>query len=493
MKSSNIYQDIATRTNGDIYIGVVGPVRVGKSTFITKFMEEFVIPNISNLNAKACTIDELPQSADGVNIMTTQPKFVPAESVRISVADNIQLNVKLIDCVGYFVKGAQGHEQDNKPRMVKTPWQKELMPLEKSAEMGTHKVVSEHSTIAILMTTDGTFGEISRDNFIPVENRLVQELREYNKPFVMVVNSKNPKSEETQKLVKSLKEKHNVGVIALKADELNEDDVSEIFEKVLDEFPLVGAELNMPLWMTALDFDNPLILEIASELKRATGNAEKVGDFDKANVLFAESVKFEPLVISSVEMGEGKVIYDLIPKPNLFFEVLSSQCGMSIKDDFELVSHMKELAKAKSNYDKLKGALEQVETNGYGVVLPTIDDLKLEEPELVRQGGSKFGVKLKASAPSLHIMRVDIETEINPMVGTEEQGRDLIQYLSSQSEGDPEGIWNANMFGKSMHQLMSDGLNTKLNAMPVEAQRKMRKTLTRIVNEGKGGIICILL
>ena len=446
MKSSNIYQDIATRTNGDIYIGVVGPVRVGKSTFITKFMEEFVLPNISNLNAKACTIDELPQSADGVNIMTTQPKFVPAESVRISVADNIQLNVKLIDCVGYFVKGAQGHEQDNKPRMVKTPWQKELMPLEKSAEMGTHKVVSEHSTIAILMTTDGTFGEIPRDNFIPVENRLVQELREYNKPFVMVVNSQNPKSEETQKLVKSLKEKHNVGVIALKADELNEDDVSEIFEKVLDEFPLVGAELNMPLWMTALDFDNPLILEIASELKRATGNAEKVGDFDKANVLFAESVKFEPLVISSVEMGEGKVIYDLIPKPNLFFEVLSSQCGMSIKDDFELVSHMKELAKAKSNYDKIKGALGQVESNGYGVVLPTIDDLKLEEPELVKQGGSKFGIKLRASAPSLHIMRVDIETEINPMVGTEEQGRDLIQYLSSQSEGDPEGIWNANMF-----------------------------------------------
>ena len=294
-------------------------------------------------------------------------------------------------------------------------------------------------------------------------------------------------------MVKALKEKHQVGVVALKADELNEKDVSDIFEKVLDEFPFVGAELNMPLWMTALDFDNPLILEIANELKRATGSAEKIGEFDKANVLFAESSKFEPLVISSVEMGKGKVIYDLVPKPNLFFEVLSNQCGMSIKDEFELVSHMKELATAKANYDKFKGALEQVEATGYGVVLPTINDLKLEEPELVRQGNSKWGVKLRASAPSLHIMRVDIETEISPMVGTEEQGKDLIQYLTNQSENDPDGIWSANMFGKSMHQLMNEGLNTKLNAMPIEAQRKMRKTLTRIVNEGKGGIICILL
>ncbi len=489
----NVYEDIATRTSGDIYVGVVGPVRVGKSTFISRFMEEFVIPKISNKNAKVCAIDELPQSADGTTIMTTQPKFVPAESVPVELEGNVSMNVKMVDCVGYFVPGATGHEEDKKPRMVKTPWSKEPMPFEEAAEFGTRKVITEHSTIAILMTTDGSFGEIPRENFVPVENRIVKELKECKKPFVVVVNSKDPKAEGTVELTKSLSKKYNVGVVALNATEMGEKEVGQVFEKVLNEFTLVGIELKMPSWITALEFDNPIIQEISNELKKSAEGVEKIGDFDKGKVLFAQSERFEPLMFSNVELGKGKIIFDLVPKNGLFYEVLSLQCGMEIKDDFELVAQMKGLAKAKQEYDKLKDALTQVQETGYGVVLPSIEEMSFEEPEIVKQGGGRWGVKLRATAPSLHIMRVDLETEISPMVGSQEQSQDLVSYLSEQSKTNPNGIWDTNMFGKSMQQLMTEGLSGKVNAMPVEAQKKMRKTLTRIVNEGKGGIICILL
>lgn len=493
MESKNIYEDIANRTNGSIYVGVVGPVRVGKSTFITRFMEEFVIPKIANKNAKACAIDELPQSADGVSIMTTQPKFVPAESVSVQLANNVQMDIRMVDCVGYFVPGAQGHKQDNKPRMVKTPWKKELMPFEEAAEYGTKKVITDHSTIALLMTSDGSFGDIPRDNFIQIENRLVKELKEYKKPFVMVVNSKNPKAENTKELVKTLQQKYNVGVVALNATEMGEKEVAEVFEKVLNELPLTGIELKMPSWLTALNYDNPIIAEIDSELRNAGQGIERIGQFNKGAVLFPESERFEPLLLSEVELGKGKILFDLVPKDGLFYEVLSDQCGLPIKNDFELVAHMKGLSQAKQEYDKLKGALGQVQETGYGVVFPSISDMSFEEPEIVKQGGNRWGVRLRATAPSLHIMRVDLETEISPMIGTEKQSQDLVAYLSEQNQSNPNGLWDTNMFGKSMHQLVSDGLSGKLNAMPIEAQKKMRKTLTRIVNEGKGGIICILL
>lgn len=493
MDSANIYRDIATRTNGDIYIGVVGPVRVGKSTFITKFMEEFVIPNISNKNAKACAIDELPQSADGLNIMTTQPKFVPAESVCVKVADNVEMNVKLIDCVGYLVDGATGHEEDGKPRMVKTPWQKEPMPLKKAAEFGTHKVVAEHSTIAILMTTDGSFGDIERQNFIPAEKRLVSELKAENKPFVIVLNSSIPTDDATLSLAEELRQTYGVSVCVCKADELSQNDVNNIFTQILNEFPLQGIELKMPDWLAALDFNNPIITELVEEFKKTGSNAKKIGDFNKQIKLFENSTRFEPLEQSSIKLGEGKVLFNLTPKPSLFYEVLSLQCGMDIKDEFELVTNMRGLSEAKQKYDKMKTALQAAEQNGYGVVLPTVEDLNLEEPEVSKQGGGRFGVKLRASAPSLHIMRVDLETEISPMIGSEQQCNDMVAYLKGQTENGKDGLLRANMFGKSMQQLLNEGLSSKLNAMPVEAQKKMRKTLTRIVNEGKGGIICILL
>ena len=494
MNPYNIYHDIASRTNGDLYVGVVGPVRVGKSTFITKFMEQFVLPNITEQNLHACALDELPQSADGNTIMTTQPKFVPAQSVRVDLGNNVLANVRMIDCVGYLVAGAQGHlSPDGKTRMVKTPWSDEEMPFERAAELGTSRVVTEHCNVAVLLTTDGSFGEIPRQNYVPAEERLVRELREHNKPFVIAVNSAKPKSQETKDLVLSLQQKYNVGVLAINASELNEKDVANTFDKILQEFPIVSVEINMPQWMTALPFDNQIITEVAEELKRVSNGVTKIGEFDKGAVLFEESERFEPLVLSAVEMGEGRIVYDLMPKEGLFYQVLSMQCGMNINNDFELIAQIRSLAQAKMHYDKMKDALAQVSETGYGVVQPSLCELELDEPQIVKQGAGRYGVKIKATAPSLHIMRVDLETEINPLVGTEQQSQDLVNYLNTQALDNPDGIWETNMFGKTMHQLMSDGIAGKLNAMPVEAQKKMRKALSHIVNEGKGGIICILL
>ncbi len=493
METKNIYEDITARTNGDIYIGVVGPVRVGKSSFIAKFMEEFVIPNISNKNAKNVAIDELPQSADGATIMTTQPKFVPAESVAICLNKKINMNIKLIDCVGYFVDGAMGKEQDGKPRMVKTPWSTESMPLVEAAELGTQKVIRDHSTIAILLTTDASFGEIKREKFVPVEERLVSELKEIKKPFVIVLNSKDPQSKSAKDMQKSLEEKYGVGVVLLNAQEMKEEDVENVFEKVLGEFPLGGVEINLPNWLTALPYENELIEEVANEFKSVTQNIEKVGQMQKDVVLFANSQKFMQITLKSIDMGSGKLAFDVVPKDGLFYEVLSNQCEMDIKDDFSLLAQIKELSNAKKEYDKLKDALVQVKETGYGVVVPSTKDLVFDEPEIVKQGGNRYGVRLKATAPSLHIMRVDLETEISPMVGSMEQSKDLVEYLESQTKDNPDGIWQTNMFGKSIEEMMTDGLNSKINKMPIEAQKKMRKTLTRIVNEGKGGIICILL
>ncbi len=493
MNTYDIYHDIATRTKGDLYVGIVGPVRVGKSTFITKFMEQFVLPNISEQNLHACALDELPQSADGNTIMTTQPKFVPANAVRVDLGNNVWANVRMIDCVGYLVEGAKGHIQDGKARMVKTPWSQEEMPFEKAAELGTQRVVTEHCNVAILLTTDGSFGEIARSNYVPAEERLVRELREHNKPFVVVVNSAHPKSAETKELVNSLQQKYNVGVLALNAQQLDQKDVANTFDKILQEFPIVSIEINMPQWMTALPFDNQIITEVADELRKVSANVTKIGEFDKGAVMFENSERFEPLVLSSVEMGEGRILYDLVPKENLFYQVLSMQCGMTINNDFELIAQIRSLAQAKLHYDKMKDALAQVNETGYGVVQPTLDELELEEPQIVKQGANRYGVRIKATAPSLHIMRVDLETEVSPIVGSEQQSQDLVNYLKAEASTNPDGIWETNMFGKTMHQLMSDGISGKLNAMPLEAQKKMRKALTRIVNEGKGGIICILL
>lgn len=492
MKPYNIYEDIAKRTNGDIYLGVVGPVRCGKSTFISKFINTLVLPNIQDKYDKERAIDELPQSADGRTVMTTQPKFIPNEAVKINVQDNISLNVRLVDCVGYMIKGAMGQSEGSKPRLVKTPWSETALPFEQAAEIGTKKVISDHSTIAIAMTTDGSFSEIDRQNYIEAEEKVISELKQSNKPFVVILNTSKPQEDSTQSLVQTLKAKYNAPVLALNVLELDQQMVDQIFANILNEFPLVSLQVKMPKWMEALSFDDEIIQEVVKEAKTLVDSANKVGQIDTTKIAFSESSMFEPLSINNIRMGEGIADMNIVPKPDLFYQVLSSQCGYEIKNDYHLISYLKQLAYAKCEYDKIKDALIQVEQNGYGVVSPRMDEIKLEEPEIVKQG-SRYGVKLKASAPSLHLMKVDIQTEISPVVGTEQQSQDIVKYLLKEFENNPQSIWQTNMFGKSLHSLVSEGLNTKLVQMPIEAQNKMRKTLGRIVNEGKGGIICILL
>ncbi len=492
MEKYDIYKDIASRTGGDIYIGVVGPVRTGKSTFISKFMENMVIPNISDKLQKQIATDEMPQSADGKTIMTTQPKFIPANAVKVKFKNKATANVRLVDCVGYLVDGAVGHEEEAKPRLVRTPWSDEEIPFEKAAEIGTEKVINEYSTIGIVVTTDGSFGEISRNNYVPAEERVVNELKSLKKPFVIVLNSSAPTSESTTKLSEKLEEKYGVPVLCVNVSALNTEDINVIMEKILLEFPMYNFNVEIPKWLNALPADNVIISEMLDRIKQASQNVNKMRDFSLLNDAFNGSDNFNEVDLKELKLGEGVSDYAVSAKEGLFYKVLSDECGDEINDDYELMTFIKSFSDSRREYGKIKNALKDAVETGYGVVLPTLEEMNLEEPVLVKQGG-KYGVKLKASAPSLHIMKVDVATEVSPIVGTEKQGEDLINYLMGQFEDNPAGIWETNMFGKSLHDLVNEGLSSKLVAMPKEAQGKIRKTLTKIVNENKGGIICILL
>lgn len=492
MEKYDIYKDISTRTDGDLYIGVVGPVRTGKSTFITKFMEKFVLPNISNKLQKQIATDEMPQSADGKTIMTTQPKFVPANGVKIQFKNKVSARVKLVDCVGYFVEGAVGHEEDEKPRLVKTPWDDKEIPFEKAAEIGTKKVIEEYSSVGVVVTTDGSFGEIPRESYALTENRVIEELKNIKKPFVIVLNCKNPKSDDALKIASDLENKHGVSVCAVNALELSAEDITSIMEKVLLEFPMKGFNVNLPAWMQALPAENIVISELIEKIKESSNEIEKMRDFSAFDETFSESEYFSGVTLKELKLGDGMVDYQIQVKDDLFYKVLSKECDEQIVDDYELMSYIKSFAQEKKKYQKIKEALNTAETNGYGVVLPTVDEMNLEEPILVKQGG-KYGVKLKASAPSLHLIKVDVSTEVAPIVGTEKQGEDLINYIMNKFQDNPAGIWETNMFGKSLHDLVNEGLAGKLNSMPKDAQGKMQKTLTKMVNENRGGMICILL
>lgn len=492
MTNYDIYKDIATRTNGDIYLGVVGPVRTGKSTFITKMLNTLVLPNILDKNAKERTIDEMPQSGDGKSIMTTQPKFIPNESVRVKLENDITFKVRMIDCVGYLVDGAIGHIENEKPRLVKTPWSSEEMPFEEAAELGTNKVITNHSTLGIMVTTDGSITDIPRENYVRSEERVVNELKACNKPFVVLLNSTHPDSPETINLAKSLSAKYEVGVLPLNIENLQEENINTIFSTLLNEFPLTSVCVKLPDWMRVLPFEHPLIQVVYNSVNNALDGLDKIGDIVEDWVAMPENDDFEAMKVSSIIMGEGKVVFEVNAKPGLFYKVLSEQCGCEIMDDYHLVSYVKGLTVAKQQYDLFKTALEQVKTTGYGVVSPSKSDMKLEEPTVIKQGG-KYGVKIKATAPSYHIMQVDIDTELSPIVGTEQQSEDLIKYLKNEFEANPTDMWQAKMFGKSLDTLVNEGLQSKLLSMPQNAQVKMRKTLSRIVNEGKGGVICILL
>ena len=488
MNNYDIYGDIAERTNGDIYVGVVGPVRTGKSTFVSKFMESLVLPNITEQNEKNRAVDELPQSADGKTVMTTQPKFVPSESVGIKLKDNLSLNVRLIDCVGYMVDGAAGAYEDDKQRLVKTPWSQKEMPFEQAAELGTKKVVAEHSTIAVVVTNDGSITEIPRANYVPAEERVVNELKALGKPFVLILNTARPESQETEKLRSALAEKYDVTTLTVDVKNMSADTVAEIMEAVLGEFPVSSVKVNLPKWMRTLEISNSVIREIINEVSDKSLAVKKMKDCDLLENMFEGSQNIYPCKGVVIEAGKGVAECEIQARPELFFKMLSEEADCDIGDEYSLMHYVKQLTFAKKEYEKVSRALQAAEETGYGIVMPSDDTMHLETPELLKQG-SQFGVKLKASAPTLHIMKVDVETTVSPIVGSQQQS----EYMLSSFEADPKSIWNTNMFGKSLSELAKEGLCSKVAAMPVDVQNKVRKTVGRVVNENKGGLLCILL
>lgn len=487
----DIYNDIALRTGGDIYIGVVGPVRTGKSTFIKRFMETLVLDRIEDAAKKTRTVDELPQSADGKTIMTTEPKFVPNEAVRLNLG-NTFANIRLIDCVGYLVEGALGHVEGDKPRMVRTPWSEEEMPFQKAAEMGTDKVIREHSTIGIVVTTDGTITEIPRPKYIEAEERVVKELKAIGKPFVVVLNTRTPEAPDTVKLGESLAERYGVPVLPMDAMKADKDKLGDVLLKILMEFPIKGIDINLPKWMRALGRDHRIISDIIEKLLADTTQYSRMSDYDKLSGVFEGSEILEENPDIEVNSARGNIKIDYKAKDGVFYKVLAEECNTDIDDDYKLMSYVVKASKAYRDYEKIRLALSDVKETGYGVVVPTLSEMQLEEPEIVRKG-SLYGVKLKATAPSLHLVRVDVSAEISPVIGTEQQSEDLLKSLLSEFETDKNSIWNTNMFGKPLSSLMVDDIGGKIAGMPKDAQKKLRKTMTRIVNENRGGVLCILI
>lgn len=493
MERRDIYKDIQARTNGDIYLGVVGPVRTGKSTFIKNFMEMFVIPNIENEFKQERAKDELPQSAAGKTIMTTEPKFVPNESIEIKLDNNLKFKTRLVDCVGYLVNDSIGYMEGDLPRMVKTPWSLEEMPFAKAAEIGTKKVITDHSTIGVVVTTDGSITDIDRQSYVDAEERVVKELKDIHKPFVILLNSTHPYDEETIKLSRELEEKYDAPVMTTDVQNLSEKDVTEVFGKVLNEFPITEIGFRLPKWFSVLDYNHWLKQDMINIVKTSFDKDYSLREInDVVSRISAETEMIDRILVDSAKMDDGSIKIGIDINPDVFYKVLSEVSNFEVTSDGDIFKLMKEYAKTKFEYDKIAMALEEVRVKGYGIVTPQIDELKLEEPEIVKQG-SKFGVKLRASAPSIHMIRCDVETEVSPIVGSEKQSEDLVKYLLSEFENDTKKIWESNIFGKSLHELVNEGLQNKLYRMPDEAQMKLQETLQRIINEGSGGLICIIL
>lgn len=489
-KDYDLYRDIQTRCNGEIYIGVVGPVRTGKSTFIKRFMDLLVLPHIEDEFERERANDELPQSAGGKTITTTEPKFIPKEAANISLADGVQARVRLIDCVGYMVEGVAGHTENGEERMVKTPWSEEEIPFTQAAETGTRKVIADHSSVGIVVTCDGSFTEIGRQQYEPAEERTVRELKKLNKPFIVLLNTTKPYSEEAGKLAEALSEKYQISVLPVNCEQLKKEDIRQILEKLLCEFPLTVMEFYMPKWVEMLDRDHPLKVQLIEKVREIMKEYSCIRDVLQRPVSITGDF-IRKCKMDQVGMADGCVRIYIDVDDACYFEMLSSLVGESIHNEYQLLSTLKEMAAMKKEYTRVLNAVMSVRQKGYGVVMPQREEVSLDKPELIRHG-SKFGVKIRAESPSIHMIRANIETEISPIVGSEEQAKDLIRYISESGTG-KEGIWETNIFGKTVEQLVNDGITGKLTMIGEESQVKLQETIQKIVNDSNGGMVCIII
>ncbi len=489
---NNIYQDIAQRSGGDVYIGVVGPVRTGKSTFIKKFMDLLVIPNIDDERKRERAVDELPQSAQGITIMTTEPKFIPNEAVEVTLDGNAKMNVRMIDCVGYIVPNSAGYIEADMPRMVTTPWFDHEIPFEQAAEIGTKKVITDHSSIGLVVTTDGSITELDRSDYTDAEARVISELKAINKPFVIVLNTKYPTSEQSKTLAAEMQEQYGVPVVPVNCSTMNIDDINAILSCVLYEFPVTEVSVVLPSWINALPPQHPLRQSMLCCVKDCAGGVDSIRSVKNLGVDICENEYVKSADVSEIRLGTGEAFVTVVLNDGIFYRMLSESSGFEIHNDCELMQILNEMGTVKREYDKIYPAMQAVKQKGYGIISPTIDELSLEEPEIVKQG-SRYGVRLRASAPSIHLIRADIETEVSPVVGTEKQSEELVQYLLNDFNDDPAKIWDSNIFGKSLNELVNEGLHNKLSRMPEDAQFKLQETLQKIINEGSGGLICLIL
>lgn len=490
MDSFQLYKDMKARTNGEIYIGVVGPVRTGKSTFIKRFMDLLVLPNMADEHAKERTKDELPQSASGTTVMTTEPKFVPKEAASIQLSEDVEVKIRLIDCVGYMVEGASGHIENDAERQVKTPWFEYEIPFTKAAAIGTQKVIHDHATIGIVVTTDGSIGDLPRENYIAAEEKTIKELQSIGKPFIVLLNTKKPYTDEAKALKEELETKYGVSVLPVNCEQLRTEDIHNIMRQVLYEFPIAEVEFYIPKWVEMLSREHRIKADLLQNVKAVMGELKDIRSAAGESPQ-TESPYIEKINVDKIELDTGRVKIRISFEEQFYYEVLSELTGTAIKGEYELITAMKELAAMKEEYTQIKDAFADVKMKGYGVVSPKKEEIMLDEPQIIKQG-NKYGVKIHSEAPSIHMIRANIETEIAPIVGSEKQAQDLVEYIKTESET-PEGVWGTNIFGKSIEELVMDGMRNKMNMINDESQVKLQDSMQKIVNDSNGGLVCIII